>query len=62
MTGPQEVIILMRALATWDFFFPLAVQGYAQLNYTFCVSNILIINILSDETLSWEENLQLERS
>lgn len=39
----------------------MAVQGYAQLNYTLGVHKILLINISNDETqtLSWEEKLTI---
>lgn len=43
--GPYEIITVRRALSTWEFSIPLAVQGYAQLKYTFNVHNILIISI-----------------
>ena len=41
--------------------FLLVVQCYAQLNYTFCVHNFLIINISNDgtQTFSWEERLTI---
>lgn len=59
--GPYEIITVRRALSTWDFSVPLAVQGYAQLNYTFGVQNILIISISNDgtQTRSWEERLTI---
>lgn len=48
---------IRRNPSTWEFSVHLAVQGYAQLNYTFGIHNILISNITNDgtQTLSWEE-------
>lgn len=43
----------MKSLQLGELFllsFSLAVWGYAQLNYTFDVHNILIINVFSDGT------------
>lgn len=59
MNDSSEIIIVRRALSIWEIFVPLVVQGYAQLNYTFGVDNILTINISNDgtQTLSWEEKL-----
>lgn len=59
--GPYEIITVRRALSTWEFSVPLAVQCYAQLNYIFCVHNFLIINISNDgtQTFSWEERLTI---
>lgn len=53
---------LMKSLQLGELFLlgifsPLAVQGYAPLNYTFGIHNILVIKISSDRThtfLGWE--------
>lgn len=40
----------LGSFRTWEISVPLAVQGYAQLNYTLGVHKILLINISNDET------------